>query len=77
MSLRKKVLLPTIGLVVLVMGISTGLLYFLSTNAFKQRLCPCEMQRLWPQMLPSFFLQVSLLSTGNLQFSLLHESIDL
>jgi len=36
MSLRKKILLPTIGLVVLVMGISTGLLYVLSTKAFNE-----------------------------------------
>ncbi len=36
MSLKKKILLPTIGLIVLVMGISTGVTYFLSAEAFKE-----------------------------------------
>lgn len=36
LGLKKKILLPIIGLVVLVMGISTGLLYVLSTTAFNE-----------------------------------------
>jgi methyl-accepting chemotaxis protein len=36
LGLKKKILVPVIGLVVLVMGISTGILYLLSSTAFNE-----------------------------------------